>query len=247
VTGTSSQSWFEAGCAEDAVLPRANCDAVLATPYSYFPPIRESERAGSWHVPAALLGLMYYSALLVWNIGVGVPSYERRRIHAVPLILVDLGLLASFYYTIVMFRVLNEWCPWCLVTHVLNLVIAICLFCMWAQINQAAHNNPERRAAKDVRGPHVRPSWAAVAWTGTMIVAVGYGHINLYAGLKWKEDATVSGEQLRSCRRSVERINANHDLLVKLWEMGDRCKITIRRSEERRVGKECRSRWSPYH
>ena len=25
------------------------------------------------------------------------------------------------------------------------------------------------------------------------------------------------------------------------------CKITTTRSEERRVGKECRSRWSPYH
>ena len=24
-------------------------------------------------------------------------------------------------------------------------------------------------------------------------------------------------------------------------------KLDIRRSEERRVGKECRSRWSPYH
>ena len=24
-------------------------------------------------------------------------------------------------------------------------------------------------------------------------------------------------------------------------------KICVRRSEERRVGKECRSRWSPYH
>ena len=32
--------------------------------------------------------------------------------------------------------------------------------------------------------------------------------------------------------------------------MGEKCKISIRnirRSEERRVGKECRSRWSPYH
>jgi len=26
-----------------------------------------------------------------------------------------------------------------------------------------------------------------------------------------------------------------------------RCAIYTRRSEERRVGKECRSRWSPYH
>ena len=29
------------------------------------------------------------------------------------------------------------------------------------------------------------------------------------------------------------------DVFVKIWE--------TRRSEERRVGKECRSRWSPYH
>src|SRR2546422_10893773 len=28
---------------------------------------------------------------------------------------------------------------------------------------------------------------------------------------------------------------------------GDECARTINRSEERRVGKECRSRWSPYH
>ena len=31
-----------------------------------------------------------------------------------------------------------------------------------------------------------------------------------------------------------------------VWSLGDLVKIT-ERSEERRVGKECRSRWSPYH
>ena len=29
--------------------------------------------------------------------------------------------------------------------------------------------------------------------------------------------------------------------------LGDRLRIDAERSEERRVGKECRSRWSPYH
>ena len=29
--------------------------------------------------------------------------------------------------------------------------------------------------------------------------------------------------------------------------LGQREKLNVRRSEERRVGKECRSRWSPYH
>ena len=31
------------------------------------------------------------------------------------------------------------------------------------------------------------------------------------------------------------------------WQTGLHFKIPFIRSEERRVGKECRSRWSPYH
>src|SRR2546422_300580 len=31
------------------------------------------------------------------------------------------------------------------------------------------------------------------------------------------------------------------------WKAAQRMKIKLGRSEERRVGKECRSRWSPYH
>src|SRR2546425_9934440 len=31
------------------------------------------------------------------------------------------------------------------------------------------------------------------------------------------------------------------------WRASDRDRLARRRSEERRVGKECRSRWSPYH
>ena len=39
--------------------------------------------------------------------------------------------------------------------------------------------------------------------------------------------------------------------MIKLPKVGDKIFITmlneVERSEERRVGKECRSRWSPYH
>ena len=34
---------------------------------------------------------------------------------------------------------------------------------------------------------------------------------------------------------------------VNRWEMGKSRPSYAARSEERRVGKECRSRWSPYH
>ena len=34
---------------------------------------------------------------------------------------------------------------------------------------------------------------------------------------------------------------------IRLGKLNPACQIEVIRSEERRVGKECRSRWSPYH
>ena len=35
--------------------------------------------------------------------------------------------------------------------------------------------------------------------------------------------------------------------ILQKWEMNKQYSFVLTRSEERRVGKECRSRWSPYH
>src|SRR3989475_7489841 len=45
--------------------------------------------------------------------------------------------------------------------------------------------------------------------------------------------------------RGLEGIIAKHK--ETRYQVGKRSKDWIKRSEERRVGKECRSRWSPYH
>ena len=53
-------------------------------------------------------------------------------------------------------------------------------------------------------------------------------------------------------RRILRRTNAVTSLKEKwlnLWKTRDKLlnRMNLLRSEERRVGKECRSRWSPYH
>ena len=56
------------------------------------------------------------------------------------------------------------------------------------------------------------------------------------------------GEKIKECRKQAgfsqeqlaERLNVSRQAITK-WETNKG------RSEERRVGKECRSRWSPYH
>ena len=65
---------------------------------------------------------------------------------------------------------------------------------------------------------------------GLGIVALGQTFVILTAGIDISVAATIS---LSSC------------LLMGIVD-GDPGKI-VPRSEERRVGKECRSRWSPYH
>src|SRR2546426_11795737 len=57
---------------------------------------------------------------------------------------------------------------------------------------------------------------------------------------------TASGGALRDVPlEALAGVTPQHALHHPTWKMGP--KVTIDRSEERRVGKECRSRWSPYH
>src|ERR1043166_7107089 len=54
-----------------------------------------------------------------------------------------------------------------------------------------------------------------------------------------------AGAQLVDAHQSVDREIGGEDVTDGLHGLGDR--FARPRSEERRVGKECRSRWSPYH
>src|SRR3712207_9082986 len=59
------------------------------------------------------------------------------------------------------------------------------------------------------------------------------------AGREWRDvDRSAAQEGVQtSCQRSV----------APAGEVEQRHQEVVPRSEERRVGKECRSRWSPYH
>ncbi len=132
--GTPGPGWFQAGCNENEAGGGANCAAVLASRYASFPFKKDTDPPDTVYIPVALFGLVYYSALVVWLIGIGRPSYARRWVHGAPLAFVAVGLISSVFFTYVMFTELNEWCPWCLVTHILNLLIAVSLLLMWPRL-----------------------------------------------------------------------------------------------------------------
>src|SRR2546422_2273849 len=63
------------------------------------------------------------------------------------------------------------------------------------------------------------------------------------AGGSLRDETTQS---LREPRRPRPDVTAS-DILMPMPEEPPKRLIVVGRSEERRVGKECRSRWSPYH
>src|SRR3712207_9297793 len=59
---------------------------------------------------------------------------------------------------------------------------------------------------------------------------------------------TSSSGVVRILKDLDEDISGKHVLIVEdIIDTGLTLSYLLRRSEERRVGKECRSRWSPYH
>ena len=60
-----------------------------------------------------------------------------------------------------------------------------------------------------------------------------------------KELREMTGAGMMDCKKALNETNGNMDEAVEFLRKNGQAKAE--RSEERRVGKECRSRWSPYH
>src|SRR3989442_15929267 len=77
--------------------------------------------------------------------------------------------------------------------------------------------------------------------------------LSLHDALPIHRIAPVQGQQGRAIRSALAhrlpagRAHAGHREGWQAASRGVRGVLRARRSEERRVGKECRSRWSPYH
>ena len=75
--------------------------------------------------------------------------------------------------------------------------------------------------------------------------------IELNATWKDSEDNVEGGDLLqRTLQRDIQVIREVYNIEIKCNRSTNEYEITednAERSEERRVGKECRSRWSPYH
>lgn len=220
IHGTSGIGWFEAACSDDPTAAGMNCAKVLNSPYSYLPP-RHDDQPGGFHLPVSFLGLIYFSGLFLWICAIGRPSFLRRKVHAIPLIVVGAGLAFSAWFIYLMYSRIGEWCPWCLATHVLNLIVAIGLVLLWPP--KPAPSVPgEPTGVGPFHYPH--PSNRLIATTLGATLLFGYGHLFFFEWRGKIRDNQQLMQQLNALRSNVGGFMAQ-------WQMTPPCPLPLRDDE----------------
>ena len=131
----------------------------------------------------------------------------------------------------IMFRVLDERCMWCLVTHGLNLLIAICAVLLWPR-GSAAASAQTADSATSVAHPTPR----VLLMTIVLVVVVWYAELNSLGLKTWKKNAATSKQTLDQCFQAVNRIKGNAPELLRNWQESTKFDITIRSDAAARTG-----------
>ena len=181
-------AWFDNTC-EGGEESARSCDAVLASKWGYLPPFpehaSEEERGQTVRVlgmfsvrprPSALVGLFYFSAMAAWYIAIGRPSYPRRIYHLAPLLVNLAGVASAVFFAYIMLTGLEAWCPWCMVTHVVNVLMLIGAILLWprkpvavqAEATADAEVAPDKAASpEESSATSPRPTYN---WAGRLVM-----------------------------------------------------------------------------
>jgi protein-disulfide isomerase len=203
VTGLSGPAWFELGCSDKPGGAAAGCAEVLASPYSYFPPKHgKNQPAGLRHIPVAFIGLMYYSTLLAWLVGVGRPAYEKRGLHYAAFLLVALGLGGSAYFVWIMSR-------------------------RGVGGEEIAAEGSAAGDAAERTGGAVHPSERVLILTLSGMVLVNYAHMNMLGLKTWRRTAEQAAKNYQQCMSVVERVRGDTEKLFDQWQRGREYEIKL--------------------
>ncbi|MCH7992986.1 MAG: thioredoxin domain-containing protein [Planctomycetes bacterium] len=239
ITGKPGPAWFEAGCsAEPEAAGGPDCAAVLASPWSYLPIFR---------IPAALAGLIYYAMLAVWFVCIGHPTRRRRWMLLLPAALMLAGLLGSIMYTYIMFTQLDAWCPWCLATHGLNVLLAACLVLMWRHKRHCADLADAMPAGdtESASGPAevLHPTRRLCLITAIAAFSVLIGIDRQYARARSDKTTSRLESNFNRCMSEIKKIQQDGQLLLTKFLSGEVRQIERRRDDPyRKLG---RSRLEP--
>ncbi len=209
--------WMSALC-ESGEEGGRSCDAVLSSRWGMFPPLpADGSDDGRGRLPVALIGMGYFSAMLVWFLAVGRANHEGRFWHLLPLGINAVAFAGSVGFMAVMGTELKTWCPLCVMTHAANGVMLICNALLW----------PRKKKTQTDAAPEV-PTVAVRYPTGRLAIVA----ILLGLGIAQLELQMVSVKALKITNAKlsavVEKIQGSVQALVSMHMAGNVKNINVR-------------------
>ncbi|UCC32702.1 MAG: thioredoxin domain-containing protein [Phycisphaerales bacterium] len=126
---------FLLGLCESQVLPSVSCARVVDSRWGSFDLYLGSRRI---YVPTSLIGLAYFTSLAIWFAMVGRLLVAARWMWVLTLLVVSCGLIGSVFFMVLMALTLSEWCPPCVIAHLLNGAIFLGTIWLWRSTRRAS-------------------------------------------------------------------------------------------------------------
>ncbi len=132
---------FDAIC---SATESASCAEVSKSPYSVWP---FDSKPDQFHLPVALLGVFYFTAVLTWLWLVGICSPSRWWAHLILVAGTAIGVGVSVLFEYFMWTKLDYYCPLCVITHALSLLVFVLALALWPRRADEAAERPARGSA----------------------------------------------------------------------------------------------------
>jgi len=214
------------------------CDKIAASRWSTIPPKPKTSRhvadqpgrsgnasaarGAGLHVPVPILGLLYFSFLAAWFLGVGCPNELGRRWQWVPFIAVLAGNGWSIFFMYLMAKVIGAWCAGCLTIHAINLLLLIIVVVTcprwWrkriAPSLAAAHPNVPPKTVI----PHPTARLALV----TLALAACFGLIGGAIAV-----AAVLALEVAKSKPIVEEVVGDPEILARMYSKRDKIELPV--------------------
>jgi len=231
--GKSSSSLLTAMC--DAAS--GGCDRIASSRWSTVPPrpkkgeqdgARSSDGKaatpshGGIRVPVPILGLLYFSFLAAWFLGVGCPNELGRRWQLVPFVAVLAGNGWSIFFMYIMARVVKAWCAGCLTIHAINflLLVIVLVTCprRWRKDAAYALRGDCPGSGAIPAAPHPTARLALV----TLALAVSFGVIGGAIAV-----AAVFALEVAKNKGIVDEVVGDPEILARMYLKRDKMEIPI--------------------
>jgi protein-disulfide isomerase/uncharacterized membrane protein len=119
------ETWLDSMC---SATETASCEEVAKSGYAAVP---FNAQPGKFRMPVSLLGMFYFTAVLVWLVLVGGCSPSRWWVHLLLVAATFAGVGASAFFEYIMWKQLPHWCPLCVMTHALSLLLLVFALLLW--------------------------------------------------------------------------------------------------------------------